>query len=129
MAMMLTKAVSKRVAGRSSRAVVVFDTVDDKHVVSVEYIGEDADSGNGAFPAGAFPCHALQQRHVAVMHGAAAGLLDHPRQPWSHDLARLELQGRREDPNHRNAKRRTRQIDAVGGDATCFQPFQGLLQA
>jgi DNA gyrase subunit A len=36
-----------RVAGRSTQGVIVFDTADDEHVVSVEHIGEDADSGNG----------------------------------------------------------------------------------
>ena len=36
-----------RVAGRSTQGVIVFDTADDEHVVSVEHIGEDADNGNG----------------------------------------------------------------------------------
>ena len=61
------------------------------------------------------------------MHGATAGLRDHPRQPWAHDLARLKLQGRREHPNHGDAERGTRQIDPVGGDATRVQAFQSLL--
>ena len=40
-----------RVAGRSTQGVIVFDTAEDEHVVSVEHIGEDAESGengNGA---------------------------------------------------------------------------------
>jgi DNA gyrase subunit A len=36
-----------RVAGRSTQGVIVFDTAEDEHVVSVEHIGEDADNGNG----------------------------------------------------------------------------------
>jgi DNA gyrase subunit A len=36
-----------RIAGRSTQGVIVFDTADDEHVVSVEHIGEDADSANG----------------------------------------------------------------------------------
>jgi len=36
-----------RVAGRSTQGVIVFDTADDEHVVSVEHIGEDAENGNG----------------------------------------------------------------------------------
>jgi hypothetical protein len=49
MARMLTNKRLFRSAlpGGSTRGVVVFDTADDKHVVSVEHIGEDADSGNG----------------------------------------------------------------------------------
>ena len=35
-----------RVAGRSTQGVIVFDTADDEHVVSVEHIGEE-DNGNG----------------------------------------------------------------------------------
>jgi DNA gyrase subunit A len=27
--------------------VIVFDTAEDEHVVSVEHIGEDAENGNG----------------------------------------------------------------------------------
>jgi DNA gyrase subunit A len=37
-----------RVAGRSTQGVIVFDTADDEHVVSVEHIGEDAENGNGS---------------------------------------------------------------------------------
>ena len=36
-----------RIAGRSTQGVIVFDTAEDEHVVSVEHIGEDAESGNG----------------------------------------------------------------------------------
>ena len=36
-----------RIAGRSTQGVIVFNTADDEHVVSVEHIGEDAESGNG----------------------------------------------------------------------------------
>jgi DNA gyrase subunit A len=36
-----------RIAGRSTQGVIVFDTADDEHVVSVEHIGEDAETGNG----------------------------------------------------------------------------------
>jgi DNA gyrase subunit A len=39
-----------RVAGRSTQGVIVFDTAEDEHVVSVEHIGEEAengDNGNG----------------------------------------------------------------------------------
>ncbi|KIZ39269.1 MULTISPECIES: DNA gyrase subunit A [Rhodopseudomonas] len=36
-----------RIVGRSTQGVTVFDTADDEHVVSVEHIGEDTDSGNG----------------------------------------------------------------------------------
>jgi DNA gyrase subunit A len=37
-----------RVAGRSTQGVIVFDTADDEHVVSVEHITEEAENGNGA---------------------------------------------------------------------------------
>jgi len=36
-----------RIAGRSTQGVIVFDTAEDEHVVSVEHIGEDTESGNG----------------------------------------------------------------------------------
>jgi DNA gyrase subunit A len=36
-----------RIAGRSTQGVIVFDTAEDEHVVSVEHIGEEAESGNG----------------------------------------------------------------------------------
>src|SRR5258705_7429308 len=36
-----------RIAGRSTQGVIVFDTPEDEHVVSVEHIGEDAENGNG----------------------------------------------------------------------------------
>jgi DNA gyrase subunit A len=36
-----------RVAGRSTQGVIVFNTADDEHVVSVEHIGEDTENGNG----------------------------------------------------------------------------------
>jgi DNA gyrase subunit A len=36
-----------RIAGRSTQGVIVIDTADDEHVVSVEHIGEDAEGGNG----------------------------------------------------------------------------------
>jgi DNA gyrase subunit A len=36
-----------RVAGRSTQGVIVFDTAEDEHVVSVERLTEDADNGNG----------------------------------------------------------------------------------
>ncbi|HEU0082744.1 MAG TPA: DNA gyrase C-terminal beta-propeller domain-containing protein, partial [Bradyrhizobium sp.] len=35
-----------RIAGRSTQGVIVFDTAEDEHVVSVEHIGEE-DNGNG----------------------------------------------------------------------------------
>jgi len=34
-----------RIAGRSTQGVIVFDTAEDEHVVSVEHIGEDAENG------------------------------------------------------------------------------------
>ena len=34
-----------RIAGRSTQGVIVFDTADDEHVVSVEHIGEEGDNG------------------------------------------------------------------------------------
>ena len=34
-----------RIAGRSTQGVIVFDTADDEHVVSVEHIGEETDNG------------------------------------------------------------------------------------
>jgi DNA gyrase subunit A len=34
-----------RIAGRSTQGVIVFDTADDEHVVSVEHIGEDTENG------------------------------------------------------------------------------------
>jgi DNA gyrase subunit A len=40
-----------RIAGRSTQGVIVFDTAEDEHVVSVEHIGEDTENGengNGA---------------------------------------------------------------------------------
>ncbi|WP_439392206.1 DNA gyrase subunit A [Bradyrhizobium sp. PMVTL-01] len=36
-----------RIAGRSTQGVIVFDTAEDEHVVSVEHITEEAESGNG----------------------------------------------------------------------------------
>jgi DNA gyrase subunit A len=36
-----------RIAGRSTQGVIVFDTAEDEHVVSVEHIGDDAENGNG----------------------------------------------------------------------------------
>src|SRR5260370_359279 len=36
-----------RIAGRSPQGVIVFNTADDEHVVSVEHIGEEAENGNG----------------------------------------------------------------------------------
>jgi len=36
-----------RVAGRSTQGVIVFDTAEDEHVVSVERLTEDAENGNG----------------------------------------------------------------------------------
>src|SRR5881392_1208067 len=35
-----------RIAGRSTQGVIVFDTAEDEHVVSVEHIGEE-ENGNG----------------------------------------------------------------------------------
>jgi DNA gyrase subunit A len=37
-----------RVAGRSTQGVIVFDTAEDEHVVSVEHLTEEAENGNGA---------------------------------------------------------------------------------
>jgi len=37
-----------RVAGRSTQGVIVFDTAEDEHVVSVEHITEETENGNGA---------------------------------------------------------------------------------
>jgi DNA gyrase subunit A len=34
-----------RIAGRSTQGVIVFDTAEDEHVVSVEHIGDDGESG------------------------------------------------------------------------------------
>src|SRR5579883_735792 len=36
-----------RIAGRSTQGVIVFDTAEDEHVVSVEHIGDDTENGNG----------------------------------------------------------------------------------
>ena len=36
-----------RIAGRSTQGVIVFDTADDEHVVSVEHLTEEAENGNG----------------------------------------------------------------------------------
>jgi DNA gyrase subunit A len=36
-----------RIAGRSTQGVIVFDTADDEHVVSVEHISEDENGENG----------------------------------------------------------------------------------
>jgi DNA gyrase subunit A len=36
-----------RIAGRSTQGVIVFDTAEDEHVVSVEHIGEEGENGNG----------------------------------------------------------------------------------
>src|ERR1700723_2221987 len=36
-----------RIAGRSTQGVIVFDTAEDEHVVSVDHIGEDTENGNG----------------------------------------------------------------------------------
>src|SRR4051794_38858278 len=36
-----------RIAGRSTQGVIVFDTAEDEHVVSVEHITEEAESDNG----------------------------------------------------------------------------------
>jgi DNA gyrase subunit A len=37
-----------RIAGRSTQGVIVFDTAEEEHVVSVEHITDEADNGNGA---------------------------------------------------------------------------------
>ncbi|MDF0581490.1 DNA gyrase subunit A [Bradyrhizobium yuanmingense] len=37
-----------RIAGRSTQGVIVFDTAEDEHVVSVEHITDEAENGNGA---------------------------------------------------------------------------------
>jgi DNA gyrase subunit A len=42
-----------RIAGRSTQGVIVFDTAEDEHVVSVEHIGEEAENGNGNGDGGA----------------------------------------------------------------------------
>lgn len=36
-----------RIAGRSTQGVIVFDTAEGEHVVSVEHIGEEGENGNG----------------------------------------------------------------------------------
>jgi hypothetical protein len=36
-----------RIAGRSIQGVIVVNTAEDEHVVSVEHIGEDTENGNG----------------------------------------------------------------------------------
>ena len=36
-----------RIAGRSTQGVIVFDTAEDEHVVSVEHIGEDPRTATG----------------------------------------------------------------------------------
>ena len=36
-----------RIAGRSTQGVIVFDTAEDEHVVSVEHIGEEENGENG----------------------------------------------------------------------------------
>ncbi|OAE98612.1 DNA gyrase subunit A [Bradyrhizobium centrolobii] len=36
-----------RIAGRSTQGVIVFDTAEDEHVVSVEHITEETENGNG----------------------------------------------------------------------------------
>ncbi|WP_027575350.1 DNA gyrase subunit A [Bradyrhizobium sp. WSM1743] len=36
-----------RIAGRSTQGVIVFDTAEDEHVVSVEHITEEAENGSG----------------------------------------------------------------------------------
>ena len=36
-----------RIAGRSTQGVIVFDTADDEHVVSVEHIGDEENGENG----------------------------------------------------------------------------------
>ena len=36
-----------RIAGRSTQGVIVFNTADDEHVVSVEHTGEETENGNG----------------------------------------------------------------------------------
>jgi DNA gyrase subunit A len=36
-----------RIAGRSTQGVIVFDTADDEHVVSVEHIGEETENSDG----------------------------------------------------------------------------------
>jgi DNA gyrase subunit A len=40
-------AVKRRIAGRSTQGVIVFDTAEGEHVVSVGHIGEDAENSNG----------------------------------------------------------------------------------
>jgi DNA gyrase subunit A len=35
-----------RIAGRSTQGVIVFNTADDEHVVSVDHIGDDGENGN-----------------------------------------------------------------------------------
>src|SRR5438105_14321143 len=36
-----------RIAARSTEGVIVYDTAEDEHVVSVEHIGEETENGNG----------------------------------------------------------------------------------
>ena len=36
-----------RIAGRSTQGVIVFDTAENEHVVSVEHIGDEGENGNG----------------------------------------------------------------------------------
>jgi len=43
-----------RIAGRSTQGVIVFNTAEDEHVVSVEHIGEESENGgNGGGSEGA----------------------------------------------------------------------------
>ena len=41
-----------RIAGRATQGVIVFDTAEDEHVVSVEHIGEEGDGTATAAIAG-----------------------------------------------------------------------------
>src|ERR1700760_4277707 len=63
-----------RIAGRSTQGVIVFDTAEDEHVVSVEHIGDDGARGeNGKAPADRMSAGfllATRAHHTHLLHGA-----------------------------------------------------------
>ena len=61
-----------RIAGRSTQGVIVFDTAEDEHVVSVEHIGDDGENGengNGGHAAVIGKTRGLRARERSLVAG------------------------------------------------------------
>ena len=84
-----------RVAGRSTQGVIVFDTAEDEHVVSVEHIGDDGENGENGKREWriAFQRHS----HLAIRPGFRSPLRT-PRPAWSPRAAISSLRHPPEPP-------------------------------